>query len=118
MKSLLLGLEFCVQQGLVLLEVEMDSKVVVDIIQNRSLCQWKLDSCYRKIMAILSNHPIVILHLFPEANAVADELAKMGSSSRTLATFKVAQLPQKRKNPALLDATKFPSIGLICGTSL
>ena len=75
------GLNVCLRKNLLLVEVELDAKAVVDILarpNNSSEANSPLVDDCRHLIAQF--HQIRINHCYREANRCADTLARMGTN--------------------------------------
>ncbi|KAL3527893.1 hypothetical protein ACH5RR_012549 [Cinchona calisaya] len=61
---------------------EMDSKALVDIVNQKLSTPLKLDGLLQQIQDLLSPEHFVLQHVYRKANSVADLLSKEGSSNR------------------------------------
>lgn len=106
--SLLFGLTLCVQRGMDGFAVEVDSAVLVRLIQSNSLAKWPLCNTLRHIRKIVAQASVQISHVFREANGAVDKLASLNLGSQ-----RVFNLPQKLSSAVkaivALDSMSFPN---------
>lgn len=77
--ALLWGLNFTTAIGIRQLEIEGNSKVIVEVVSGRSVAGWKVESILRDARMFLANlDSFTICHIFREGNAVADSMATIG----------------------------------------
>ena len=106
--SLLFGLTLCVQRGMDGFAVEVDSAVLVRLIQSNSLAKWPLCNTLRHIRKIVAQASVQISHVFREANGAADKLASLNLGSQRV--FNLPQeLPSAVKAIVALDSMSFPN---------
>ena len=79
-KSLLFGMQQCLLQGFVWIRVEVDSLVLVNLLEKKSRCPWLIRS---ELDALVATQVMewIVEHCYCEANQVADALAKVGAQS-------------------------------------
>ncbi|KAF5471137.1 hypothetical protein F2P56_011600 [Juglans regia] len=78
--ALLLGLRKCKELGFSNVVVEMDSLLVITLLRAGRCSLWYLDDFWEEIQSLILVLNIQILHVFREANAAADYLARLGGS--------------------------------------
>ncbi|KAL3502966.1 hypothetical protein ACH5RR_037415 [Cinchona calisaya] len=75
------GLLFCQHQHVLNIQVEMDSLVLLNIVQDRTPIPWQLYSIIIETRFSLSSLHALLVHVYRQANMVADLLASKGSSN-------------------------------------
>ncbi|XP_071909825.1 uncharacterized protein [Coffea arabica] len=75
--ALLTGLRICGQKGVTDVSIQLDSQVLVGILQHRLQCSWHVRGEVRQIWSLVRD-PSRFSHCFREANKVADALANVG----------------------------------------
>nr|XP_027066533.1 uncharacterized protein LOC113692333 [Coffea arabica] len=75
--ALLTGLRICGQKGVTDVSIQLDSQVLVGILQHRLQCPWHVRGEVRQIWSLVRD-PSRFSHCFREANKVADALANVG----------------------------------------
>ncbi|XP_071905711.1 uncharacterized protein [Coffea arabica] len=98
------GLQWCMGAGLSGILVEVDSLVLVRLVQNRSVGKWPLCSVLSQIRLLLGKVKGSITHIHREANAVADSLAALSRESPYVTFQSVQQLPSRVRSLINLDA--------------
>ncbi|XP_027171611.1 uncharacterized protein LOC113771199 [Coffea eugenioides] len=104
------GLQWCMGAGLSGILVEVDSLVLVRLVQNRSVGKWPLCSVLSQLRLLLGKVKGSITHIHREANAVADSLAALSRESPYVTFQFVQQLPSRVRSLINLDAIGFPYI--------
>lgn len=84
MRALLDGLRYCSALSLAVTHVEVDSKLLVDILHGVSSCPWRLHYWIREAKLLLSQGNISVLHTLREGNMPADKLANEGCTTRNI----------------------------------
>ena len=108
-QSLLFGLQLCVERGVSSLIVESDSRVLVQLVGSKALSKWPLCTVLREITHHIGRQEATLLHVFREANAVADALASLQLGEHRLFESLKA-LPSKARGEARLDCHGVPRI--------
>lgn len=86
--AVLYGLQYCKEMGLMKVEVELDSMLVVNLLEKKRCGIWYLEDFWDEILEILSSRQAIISHIFRECNADADFLARLDTqSSRTWTNY-------------------------------
>ena len=76
-RALLFGVKLCLQRGIDTLDVELDSLVLVHILNSLVRCPWGIHTEVQQLMGVAHHFPR-ILHCYRQANQVADILANTG----------------------------------------
>ena len=76
-----------VSAGFHWLHVEMDSQVLVRMVTGNGSVPWKLWSTISRIKTIALGRQVTFTHTYREANAVADALANLASSTHVCQRF-------------------------------
>ncbi|KAL0001603.1 hypothetical protein SO802_015384 [Lithocarpus litseifolius] len=77
------GLHLAIQLGINFLEVELDVKVIVEVLNNSDCPNMKLSPLLHDCKSLLSRlMQVQVVHVFREANKCADFLARRGCSMR------------------------------------
>ncbi|XP_071928034.1 uncharacterized protein [Coffea arabica] len=108
-QSLLFSLQLCVERGVSSLIVESDSRVLVQLVGSKALSKWPLCTVLREITHHIGRLEATLLHVFREANAVADALASLQLGEHRLFESLTA-LPSKARGEARLDCHGVPRI--------
>lgn len=77
-RALLQGLKLCVHKGVLQWDVEMDSLVLMQIIQGKAGTPWAITYEIREISQLLQKLDHFLMHTFRESNMAADCLANLG----------------------------------------
>lgn len=78
-KAAIIGLRYSHNMGLRNIVLEMDSKIIVDMIKGTNKPSWKLQQLIEEIQEKLKRIGGSVQHCYREANSVADILSKLGS---------------------------------------
>nr|YP_010502929.1 Ribonuclease H [Psychotria viridis]UXD78706.1 Ribonuclease H [Psychotria viridis] len=108
LKALIHGLELCQQLGLTHGTLEMDSKMVVDMINGCVSCPWRFYHELHGARVLLRSLSLHLTHILRESNAVADYLAKLASLQQASITFAASDLPPFVKGLVSLDRVQYP----------
>ncbi|MCD9561418.1 hypothetical protein HAX54_020524 [Datura stramonium] len=73
-------LEMCKVLGIIDADLELDSQILVNMLQNRIANNLNLRSAMEKILHNMSSINATVKHCYREANQVADDLAKYPSN--------------------------------------
>ncbi|XP_059064699.1 uncharacterized protein LOC131856791 [Cryptomeria japonica] len=77
--ALLWGMKFAIAIGIRQLEIEGDSKIIVEAISGRSAAGWKVEAILRDVRMLLADlDSFTILHIYKEGNVVFDSMAIVG----------------------------------------
>lgn len=101
--SLLHGLELCWEKEVHDLDVEVDSEVLVRMLSSGVLAKWMLCNVLQKTMELLLELSSSVVHVYREANAVADKLAGFHLNGDAYFTT-IDQLPPLVKAAIVLDS--------------
>ncbi|KAH0669263.1 hypothetical protein KY285_023422 [Solanum tuberosum] len=86
--------------------IEMDSKIIVDIMQSSNSQNLNLRAIMEDIICLIDKNDINFIHYFREANKVADYLAKWAT---TIIYDNFNEVPEGGKDPFFLDKVQMPS---------
>lgn len=112
LQALSSGLAFCLELGFDMVDIESDSKLLVDMLSSRASWPWRHYLVLQRLAAMLANSDLRLRHVFREANAVADGLSKLASSTQQDYQFTSVSLPQNIKGLVALDKVSFPYLRL------
>lgn len=101
------GGKWCSQQGLTNFTLELDSMIIVNMVNNKSNNNLKLRQIIDNIVEIVDQSNAQVTHCFRESNQVADFLAKRAvrlNQMMILTSFR--QLPETAKGAYFLDKNK------------
>ncbi|XP_041001562.1 14.7 kDa ribonuclease H-like protein [Juglans microcarpa x Juglans regia] len=79
LQAVIEGIKICRQRGLMCIDIECDSLLVVLWIRSRICTVWYLWDYWDELLMLLANFDFSISHVFREGNQVADALAKCGA---------------------------------------
>ncbi|CAI9781002.1 unnamed protein product [Fraxinus pennsylvanica] len=108
LRALLEGLKLCQHIGVFHVDVECDSKIVVEWMLKRKCTVWYLWDFWEELLNLMNLFEIQVSHQFQEGNQVADFLAKMGAHGVTQ-RFSIG-LPMYARGLARLDRIGVPYI--------
>ncbi|XP_027157997.1 uncharacterized protein LOC113759614 [Coffea eugenioides] len=93
-------------------QVEVDSRVLVSLLLSREVAKWPLCTVLKKIRRLLMYFSTSVVHIFREANSVADRLAVLYlRSDRIFET--ILDLPPAVTGAMVLDARSVPFVRTI-----
>ena len=110
--ALLTGLRICVQKGVIDVSIQLDSLVLVGILQRRLQCPWHICGEVWQIWNLVRD-PSRFSHCFREANKVADALANVGVAHPHQAVQLYehwSDWPRLARGGVSLDSMGFPSL--------
>jgi len=102
--TLLYGQAMCKDRGFNKIMVQCDSKLVTFWFQNKANIPWALKYIWSRIKKIAIGLDLQIIHVYREANAVADSLAKMGMKEKINRRFGI-NIPHSIRGLIRLDKT-------------
>ncbi|KAF5465389.1 hypothetical protein F2P56_015402 [Juglans regia] len=108
--SLLHGLRNCREMGLQLVEVEMDSNILVNRLRKRNCGIWYLEDFWEEIMQLLSSTRYTVNHIYREGNGLADSLAKLGAAGSLSCWRNSVELPTQVKGIYRVDKAGLPAL--------
>ncbi|XP_057860499.1 uncharacterized protein LOC131069162 [Cryptomeria japonica] len=77
--SLLWGMKFAIAIGIRQLEIEGDSKIIMEVVDGRSAVGSKVEVVLRDVRMLLSNlDSFTICHIYIEGNVVVDSMVAFG----------------------------------------
>lgn len=104
------GLQWCIDNNIKNFNLEMNSKIVVDMIKGTNKPSWKLHHWIAKIQDKLKFLNADVTHCYREANMVADSLAKFGAiEDASMIFFQINELPRQVKGAYILDKIGMPN---------
>ncbi|XP_027150495.1 uncharacterized protein LOC113750754 [Coffea eugenioides] len=89
------------------LNVEMDSQVLLNMVNGDGGVPWKL---WLSIKSLVLGRQITFTHVYREANAVADALARLASTTHVCQSFPPSPLPAHIRGLARLDRIQMPYV--------
>ncbi|KAL6576884.1 hypothetical protein OROMI_011160 [Orobanche minor] len=104
------GLEFCHEQKIFKVWVEVDSKIALHLIEHSISCHWEIQGLIFKIRGFMEKMDIHFSHIFREGNAVADFLANQGCERRDFYIHDITQLKGRILGLIKLDKISYPYI--------
>lgn len=108
--ALLEGLRLCAAFGTCGIDIEMDSKLVVDMLHDIVEWPWRLHQELSQAKLLLASVGGRLVHTFREANAVADSLAKIASTTSASHSFTFSTLPLYVRGLLALDRVSYPYV--------
>ncbi|XP_060195293.1 uncharacterized protein LOC132624546 [Lycium barbarum] len=109
-KAALIGISWCVNHQFEALEVELDSMIVVQMINGIIRPPWKLQGIIEDIQSKALQRNITFKHCYREANEVADSLAKHAAQNQVPIIFlQECDLPNAIRGPLRMNKLDFPS---------
>ena len=101
--ALLRGLELCKEHNLFGVEVEIDCKLLFQVLTTSLLGPWSIFSILVAIRDLLPTISCSFRHIFREANSVADFLSKHASFSRNSMAYSASSIPVPLRGLVRLD---------------
>ncbi|CAI9102756.1 OLC1v1001076C1 [Oldenlandia corymbosa var. corymbosa] len=101
--GLLFGVRKCEHLDLFQVEVQTDNQFLANILASGGPCPWRFYFELREIRAILERRDYSIHHIYREANAVADSLARCASDEVSAEFFSLGDLPNFTRGLITLD---------------
>lgn len=77
-RALCQGLQLCLDKGFHQIDIEVDSMVLLMIIQRRVRIPWAIEYIIRQCLQALQRMEYSIIHTFRENNQAADFMANLG----------------------------------------
>ena len=106
--ALLEGVTMCVSLSQSQVFVEMDSKVLLEVITRNASCSWRIDYIIRQIWSTSQDGWFPFSYGYREVSSVADALAQIASTNRAYCTYHSINLPRHVKGIVNLDRFLFP----------
>ncbi|OIT32912.1 putative ribonuclease h protein, partial [Nicotiana attenuata] len=104
------GLQWYIDYNIKNFNLEMDSKILVDMIKGINKPSWKLHHWIAKIQEKQKFFKADVIHCYREANMVADSLAKFGAIEDASRIFsQINELPRHVKGAFILDKIGMPN---------
>ncbi|XP_060183144.1 uncharacterized protein LOC132613108 [Lycium barbarum] len=104
------GVEWCIQNGVLNLHVELDSMVIANMLINKDTDNLKLKHIVRSTTNLLNGTKHCISHCFREVNKCADFLAKLAATSGNRTFYhSLRELPREVKGLLQLDKGQVPT---------
>ena len=100
--AVLEGLHLCISLGMQYIKVELDSLVLLNVINGERRCPWRIDEVIARARVALCQASFELTHCYRETNAAADSLAKRAVSSGDSKVFDALSLPTVRTRIALI----------------
>ena len=94
------------------LQVEMDSQVLLAMVNGNGRIPWKLWTTISRIQTLALGRQVTFTHVYREANGVADALANLASSTGVCQSFNESALPGHIRGLARLDRMHVPYVRL------
>ncbi|CAI9102639.1 OLC1v1000938C1 [Oldenlandia corymbosa var. corymbosa] len=108
--GLLFGVRKCEHLDLFQVEVQTDNQFLANILATGGPCPWRFYFELREIRAILERRDYSIHHIYREANAVADSLARCASDEVSAEFFSLGDLPNFTRGLITLDQQSMPYV--------
>lgn len=106
----LFGLQNARHMGFNAIEIEMDSKLIIEWILTRRCGLWYLEDFWEEIVHYLDEITFTCSHIYRECNAVADSLAKLGAMGCTSTYYSAFDLPRETRGLLRLDKSSLPNL--------
>ena len=103
LRAMIVVLRLCQQIGITQVDIECDSKIVVDWISRGSCRVWYLWDFWEELLNLLQLFEMQISHVFREGNQVADFLAKLGATGLSQYFYSSTDLPRLARGLVCLD---------------
>lgn len=109
-KGLHQGLRICKEKGFTNIVIELDSLVLVQIIQGKVKSPWNIAYMIRSIFQLLGFFNYSVQHIFREGNQAADFLANVGCKSEKYFLFDNVNIPKMLRGIVRIDSSGLPSL--------
>ena len=110
LKALTFGVSLAIASGYANLHLESNSLILVQIIQGKARCPWRLQGDLQDLQKV-SRCVRKVSHCFREANKPVDRLANVGEDSGlTLTYHSFRELPSLVRGDVSLDQLGVPSL--------
>nr|XP_027067853.1 uncharacterized protein LOC113693523 [Coffea arabica] len=113
--AVLEGLHLCISFGMQYIKVELDSLVLLNVINGEHRCPWRIDEVIARARVALRQASFELTHCYRETNAAADSLAKRVVSSGDSKVFDALSLPTLTTGLCKLDSRQYPYIRYAIG---
>lgn len=104
------GIRLAQQLGFQAPILESDSQLLVNWLHLKLPWPWQLFHLLHELSSSASSLQVQVVHVFREANSVADALAKLASSTQTSHSFTSSTLPREIRGLIALDQRQFPYV--------
>ena len=94
------------------LQVEMDSQVLLNMVNGDGGVPWRLWHTISRIKSLVLGCQVTFTHVYREANAVADALARLASTTHVCQSFPPSPLSAHIQGLARLDRIQMPYVRL------
>ncbi|OVA07076.1 hypothetical protein BVC80_5143g4 [Macleaya cordata] len=91
------------------IQVNVDSKLVVDWFHNKCQVPWTLLHWWQKIRELAEGLDLTVVHVYRELNALADFMASLGPEGNTDCLF-LSDFPTRLEGLARLDRIGIPYV--------
>ncbi|XP_060188598.1 uncharacterized protein LOC132617573 [Lycium barbarum] len=109
-QAALIGISWCVNQQFEALEVELDSLLVVQMLNGTLKPPWRIQGIIDEIRAKMTGRNISVQHCYREGNEVADTLAKYAAQVQAPRIFLIeGDLPMEARGPLRMNKLDLPS---------
>ncbi|XP_070008183.1 uncharacterized protein LOC142162223 [Nicotiana tabacum] len=105
------GLQWCMNNNFNNIILELDSKIVVEMIKGSSKPSWKLLYWITSIRDKMAHLNAEVSHCFRKANMTADALSKFGAIEDSSIIFtNTNELPRATRGSYIMDKTGLPNL--------
>ncbi|XP_071939888.1 uncharacterized protein [Coffea arabica] len=109
LKAMAFGVQLCVTRGLHGLHIEADSPILVEIIQGKRGCPWRLQRELEGLLRYKRHFP-EITYCYREANKPADYLANLGADTELEMIYgSHRELPARVRGKIQMEQLGFPN---------
>ncbi|KAL3377123.1 hypothetical protein AABB24_003501 [Solanum stoloniferum] len=109
-QAALIGISWCLGQQFEALEVELDSQVVVRMINGSCKPPWRIHNLIEDIKNKIAQRNIIVKHCYREGNEVADALAKYATNiQEPIIYFQESKLPAEVRGLLRMNKLHLPS---------
>ncbi|XP_042954647.1 uncharacterized protein LOC122291062 [Carya illinoinensis] len=112
--GLLHGLRHIGFMGFVLVEIELDSMLVLNWLRNNRCGLWYMEDYWDEIQSRLAGLHVSLGHCFRECNSVADGFAKLGANGQTMLWSSLSELPAHIRGMSLFALRYFSCLIFVC----
>uniref|UniRef100_A0A7N0V1C9 RNase H type-1 domain-containing protein n=1 Tax=Kalanchoe fedtschenkoi TaxID=63787 RepID=A0A7N0V1C9_KALFE len=103
------GFRLAREHGLQVMEMQSDSKVLVDALRGEGDCPWSCEYVFRDILKEMNG--VRVVHLLREANRVADRLASFGLDAGSLVAVSPQMFSLEVREALRWDSLRFSHLG-------
>ncbi|XP_041004086.1 uncharacterized protein LOC121249440 [Juglans microcarpa x Juglans regia] len=108
--ALYYGLQHCLELGLQQIEVELDSLLIVNWLENKRCGIWYLEDFWEEIIQMLSSLRHKVRHVYHECNVGPDFLERLASEHDSGTWMVLSIIPHRLKGILKVDKLGLPAL--------